>query len=140
MTTPDILEELKTMADQLDDANSDEPDPLGMLLVRTIGEIRKLRGSSSGLVMDSPIKSGWRGHLNGFVEKTDSHVQVSEITLRLDRRTTYALANMLCDSKINEDHGMAPDQKEALSNLGAAIGRLIDHWAANNGGRICVKP
>lgn len=88
----------------------------------------------------SPIKSGWRGHLNGVIERTDSHVQVSEITLRLDRRTAYALADMLCDSKLNNEHSMGPDRRAALSNLGAAIGRLIDHYAANNGGRSCVNP
>lgn len=88
-----------------------------------------------------PIKSGWRGHLNGFIEKADgAHIQVSEVTLRLDYKTAYALANLLCDSSIERSQALEGNQAQALSNLGAALGRLIDHHAANNGGRQCVNP
>ena len=86
-----------------------------------------------------PIKSGWRGNINGVVECTDSHVQVSQITLRLDYQTAYALANLLCDSALERAQAVEGNQRDALSHLGAALGRLIDHHAANNGGRACVK-
>lgn len=87
----------------------------------------------------SPIKSGWRGHLNGFVEATEgAHVQVSEITLKLDMRTAWVLCNQLHDDAL--DAHVAIQHREMLSNLGAAIGRLIDHPSANNGGRSVVKP
>ncbi len=87
----------------------------------------------------SPIKSGWRGDLNGCVEKTDSTIEATEITLRLDRVTAYALANVLSDSAIERSQSLEVSQAQALSNLGAALGRFLDHPAANNGGRECVK-
>ena len=39
----DILDELKMLADHIDDENNGKPDALSLLLIRTIGEIRKLR-------------------------------------------------------------------------------------------------
>jgi hypothetical protein len=39
----DILDDLKMLADHCDQENGDEPCDLGMLLIRAIGEIRKLR-------------------------------------------------------------------------------------------------
>lgn len=87
-----------------------------------------------------PIQSGWRGELNGAVEKTKtSYIQVSEITLRLDYLTAYALANLLADSSLERSAALEGSQMQAMSNLGAALGRLIDHHAANNGGRQVVK-
>lgn len=88
----------------------------------------------------SPIKSGWRGNLNGAVEKTaGSYIQASEITLRLDSATAWALANQLCDGALERANACEGDQRDALSSLGAALGRLIDHHSANNGGRAIVK-
>lgn len=87
-----------------------------------------------------PIKSGWRGHLNGAVEGGDAHVSVSEITLKLDYSTAYALCNLLTDSAIERSAALESDQAKAMSELGAALGRLIDHGAANNGGRNLVRP
>ncbi len=90
---------------------------------------------------DSPLKCGWRGHLNGAVEGTaKTEVVTSEITLRLDRETAWALANHLTDRAIKDGNAVGESQAKALSNLGAAIGRLIDHGAANNGGRNVIKP
>lgn len=87
-----------------------------------------------------PIQSGWRGELSGCVEGTNSaYISVSEVTLRLDHKTAYALANLLCDSSIERSQALEGSQVVAMSNLGAALGRLIDHPAANNGGRECVK-
>lgn len=88
--------------------------------------------------IDSPIMSGWRGNLNGHIEKTNSEINVSEVTLKLDASTAYALANMLTEDRIDEGH-WPKHQHEALMNLGAALGRLIDHRAANNGGRRIIK-
>lgn len=88
---------------------------------------------------NSPIKCGWRGHLNGAVEATEcAHVQVSEITLKLDMLAAWALCNQLHDNVL--DAHVTHQHREMLSNLGAAIGRLIDHPSANNGGRSVVKP
>lgn len=88
----------------------------------------------------SPIKSGWRGNLSGYLECTkSSQIAVSEITLRLDYETAYALCNLLTDSAIQESTRLEKDQAAAMANLGAAIGRLIDHHAANNGGRDLLK-
>jgi hypothetical protein len=39
----DILDELKLLADHIDNENDGKPDELSLLLVRTVGEIRKLR-------------------------------------------------------------------------------------------------
>ena len=87
-----------------------------------------------------PIKSGWRGNLSGAVEDTKgTEIHVSEITLRLDSFTAWALANQLTDRAINDANAVENEQIAALSTLGAAIGRLIDHPAANNGGRECIK-
>lgn len=88
----------------------------------------------------SPIGGGWRGHLNGHIEKTKgAWIQTSEVTIKLDHETAWALANQLTDRAIKEADAVEGEQVEALSNLGAAIGRLIDHHAANNGGREIVK-
>ncbi|QOX81045.1 hypothetical protein FY034_18895 (plasmid) [Trichlorobacter lovleyi] len=88
----------------------------------------------------SPIKSGWRGNINGALENTDgSGVEVSEITLKLDRVTAWALCNHLTDRAIKDANSVEGAQIEALSTLGAALGRLIDHHSANNGGRDLVK-
>jgi hypothetical protein len=87
-----------------------------------------------------PIKSGWRGNLNGHIENTkDAQIGVSEITLKLDFETAWALANQLTDRAIEEAKAVENGQIAALSTLGAALGRLIDHHAANNGGRDFVK-
>lgn len=88
----------------------------------------------------SPIMSGWRGNLNGAIEKTKtSHIQVSEVTLRLDAATAYALCNLLDDRVVERANACEGDQIAMLSELGAALGRLIDHPSANNGGREIVK-
>lgn len=88
----------------------------------------------------SPIKSGWRGNLNGAIESTPgSVIHLSEVTLRLDYDTAYALANQLSDRALKDAHAVEGAQVAALSNLGAALGRLIDHPTANNGGRECLK-
>lgn len=87
-----------------------------------------------------PIKSGWKGNINGHLERTEgSQIEVSEITLKLDRATAYALANLLSDSAIERSCSLEQDQAKAMSNLGAALGRMLDHHAANNGGREIVK-
>ena len=87
-----------------------------------------------------PIKGGWRGHLNGHIEHTNgSQIGVSEVTLRLDFATAWALANQLTDRAIKDAVAVEGAQVSALSDLGAALGRLIDHHAANNGGREVVK-
>lgn len=51
---------------------------------------------------DSPIESGWRGDLNGCVKNSGSKIAVSEVTLRLDKNTAWALANQLTDQAIKE--------------------------------------
>lgn len=87
-----------------------------------------------------PIKSGWRGHINGHIEHTDgAQIEASEITLKLDHKTAYALANLLADSSLERSAALEGDQLKAMSNLGAALGRMLDHHAANNGGRETVK-
>lgn len=87
-----------------------------------------------------PIKSVWRGNLNGYLEHTSgSQIKVSEITLQLDHDTAWALANHLTDRAIKDANSVNDGQMAKLSTLGAALGRLIDHHAANNGGRECVK-
>lgn len=88
-----------------------------------------------------PIKSGWRGNLNGAVEHTEgSGIAVSEVTVRLDKTTAWALCNVLTDRALDSLKGYTEDsQRTSLATLGAALGRLIDHHAANNGGRECVK-
>ncbi len=89
----------------------------------------------------SPISSGWRGHLNGHIEHTRaSQINVSEVSVRLDSETAWALCNLLSDGSIERSNAVEGKQVDALSNLGAAIGRMIDHPSANNGGRKCVKP
>ena len=88
-----------------------------------------------------PIKSGWRGNLNGAVEQTEgTYISVSEVTLRLDKATAWALCNILTDGALDSLKGYTEDsQRKSLATLGAALGRLIDHHAANNGGRERVK-
>lgn len=89
---------------------------------------------------DSPIKSGWRGNIGGYVEGCDTtQIVVSEVTLKLDARTAFALCNTLYDSVLNESRAIDSSQRQQLSILGAALGRLIDHPAANNGGRSIIK-
>lgn len=88
----------------------------------------------------SPIKSGWRGNINGHIEGTDgTQIGVSEITLKLDHATAWALANHLTDNAIKAAKAVEGAQITALSNLGAALGRLIDHSVSNNGGRSTIK-
>lgn len=48
----------------------------------------------------SPVKAGWRGNVTGAIENTDSRIEVSEITLKLDGVTAYALCNHLTDDAI----------------------------------------
>lgn len=86
-----------------------------------------------------PIKSGWRGNINGAIEGTDSYIAVSQVELRLDRATAWALANLLGDEQLKGCTAIDGEQIPALSNLGAALGRIIDHPSANNGGREIVK-
>jgi len=89
---------------------------------------------------NSPIKSGWKGDINGAIESTNgSAIEVSEITIKLDRVTAYALCNHLTDRSIADAHSVEGKQVDALSALGAALGRLIDHHSANNGGRNAIK-
>lgn len=54
----DILDDLKMLADHCDQENGDEPCDLGMLLIRAIGEIRKLRSqpvSAAEVPMPEPV-------------------------------------------------------------------------------------
>lgn len=88
----------------------------------------------------SPIMSGWRGNLNGAIEGTStSNIQVSEITLRLDYKTAWLVANALSDDCIERGNPSNANGNKILSEVGAALGRLIDHPSANNGGRELVK-
>lgn len=88
----------------------------------------------------SPIKSGWKGNINGHIEATNgSSIIVGNVTLNLDQETAWALANQLSDKAIATANAVEGGQILALSNLGAALGRLIDHPSANNGGREVVK-
>lgn len=87
-----------------------------------------------------PIKGGWRGHLNGFVEKSgNTHVQASEITLKVDNNLAWALCNVLLDQYLENHPNLENGQRESLSEFGAALGRFIDHNSANNGGRKIIK-
>jgi len=89
----------------------------------------------------SPIKSGWRGAINGSIELTEnSGINVDRINLWLDFKTAWALCNLL-DDRALENHRDVIEigQLKMLSNIGASIGRLIDHPAANNGGRKIIK-
>jgi len=88
--------------------------------------------------ISSPISSGWRGDINGHIENTGSHIQVSEITLKLDKETAYALCNVLADSAFPKGI-LSKEQQVKISNLGAALGRVIDHYSANNGEREIIK-
>jgi len=96
--------------------------------------------AEAGAAPKPPIQSGWRGNINGALEGcSGSYIEASEITLKLDRTTAYALANQLSDGAIQRAQACEGGQAEALSNLGAALGRFLDHHAANNGGRKIVK-
>ena len=87
-----------------------------------------------------PIQTGWKGHINGYVEGTSgTTVGVSEVTICLDKDTLYALCNHLTDDAIKRASSCEGPQVQALSTLGAALGRMIDHHSANNGGRTCLK-
>ncbi len=87
-----------------------------------------------------PIKSGWRGNLTGHVEDCkDTEVEIGRITVKLDKDTAWALCNLLTDGAIERANSVEGEQIKSMSTLGAAIGRLIDHPAANNGGREVVK-
>lgn len=88
----------------------------------------------------SPVKSGWRGNINGDVEATPgTSVKVEKIVLELDSWTAWALCNLLDDAAIERANAVENEQVQAMSNLGATLGRLIDHPSANNGGRKVVK-
>lgn len=87
----------------------------------------------------SPIMSGWRGHINGFIEDTSSHIKVDQIALTLDHKTAWALCNLLADETSPRFSALGEEQKKAISNLGAALGRMIDHPSANNGGRKVIE-
>ena len=92
------------------------------------------------MIENSPIKSGWRGDINGHIEQTDSHIEVSEVTLKLDSRTAYALCNLLTSRQIAKvGKVVTEEQGESLETLGAALGRLIDHPSANNDGRKIIE-
>ena len=89
--------------------------------------------------VNSPIKSGWRGNLNGAVEKTKhTSIQVSEVTISLDNETAWALCNLLSDNNLTNDK-LDKNQISGLSNLGAALGVIFDHPSANNGNRNILK-
>ena len=88
---------------------------------------------------ESPIESGWRGNLNGVVRGTNTTIQVRLINLEIDNKTAWALCNLLFDKDIEKSTLLEEDQKTRLISLGAAIGRLIDHPATNNGGREIIK-
>ncbi|MDY7537552.1 hypothetical protein QN372_00150 [Undibacterium sp. RTI2.1] len=88
----------------------------------------------------SPIKSGWRNNINGYVEGcVKTEVKVSQINLSLDQETAWALCNLLCDSELEKSGAINRPQFPMMSNLGAALGRMIDHSAANNSGRKVIK-
>ena len=93
-----------------------------------------------GLQVKSPVQGGWRGHVNGTVEATRaSTVKVEKIVVELDSWTAWALCNLLDDRALERANAVENEQIPAMSNLGAAIGRLIDHPSANNGGRQVIK-
>ena len=81
-----------------------------------------------------PIGGSWRGYINGHVNKTETCVRCEKITIELDRHLAWALCNLLTDAHLGapEVH-LEADQRIGLANLGAAIGRFIDHHATNNG-------
>jgi hypothetical protein len=88
-----------------------------------------------------PIMGGWRGHINGRIEgASGTSIRVDTVTVTLDHQTAWLLCNLLSDSAIQRSVATDGEKDfETLSNLGAAIGRMIDHNAANNGGRKIVK-
>ena len=87
---------------------------------------------------ESPIGAGWRGNINGSISQSaDSSIKVSNIDVNLDFDLAWALCNILTDDVI--DTTLNKSQRIVLSNLGAGIGRMIDHPSANNGGRKIIK-
>jgi len=87
---------------------------------------------------ESPIKSGWRGNLNGCIKNTNSTITVSKINIEFDYETAWAICTLL-HGDINKYNYLTQSQAEGVSNIGAALGRLIDHPSANNGGRDIIK-
>ena len=49
----DILDELKMLADHIDDENNGKPDALSLQLIGAIAEIRKLRAENERLRADA---------------------------------------------------------------------------------------
>lgn len=120
----------------------EKPDPAKGMSLEELSDLEQLvREERLSKRVKPPIKSGWRGNINGGVEKTqNTSVNVEVICLSLDRETAHSLCNVLHDSALSDSrlHLEGP-QLERLSNLGAALGALIDHPAANNGGRAVRK-
>ncbi len=135
MTPHNIIHSLEAARDTLAKTATAGDTTVAGTLAGLETSIAELKGAPG-----SPIKSGWRGEINGCLERTKgSSIEVSEITLKLDRETAYALANLLADSSIERSCAVGRDQAAVMSNLGAALGRMLDHPAANNGGREMVK-
>lgn len=81
-----------------------------------------------------PVGGSWRGYINGHVNKTETNIRCEKITIELDRNLAWALCNLLTDAHLSgPDIHLEADQRTGLTNLGAAIGRFIDHPATNNG-------
>lgn len=87
-----------------------------------------------------PLLGGCRGHLNGQVAgNLRAAVKVQEVQITLSAEAAYALCNILTDAALANNGDVGDRARNTLSNLGAAVGRLIDHHSANNGGRDFIK-
>lgn len=80
----------------------------------------------------SPIKSGWKGNIQGYIEQTDSQIRVKTIQVDIDSTTAWALCNLLSDHALSTAGHLLDDvQIPPLRNLGAAIAMFIDHPTKN---------
>lgn len=74
------------------------------------------------------------GSLSGHIQGTESRIGIKTVSLDLDRATAFALCNLLHDQSLKDSTSLERDQAEALSSLGAALGRIVGHPSQNNMG------
>ncbi len=81
----------------------------------------------------SPMSSGWQGDIQGHIKNTETWIRVKTIQIDLDADTAYALCNLLSGSALEKGEiHLEKEQVVRLKNLGAAIGKFIDHPSKDN--------
>ncbi|HHJ3081437.1 TPA: hypothetical protein ACPVZG_005334 [Vibrio parahaemolyticus] len=84
-------------------------------------------GKSIAPFIDHPLNKIGDGLKKEIAGTDKSRIKKTTLTVSMDKRTSYALCNVLTKDLISENDNFTDEEKKKLIHLGGAIGAYFDH-------------